>query len=86
MKKNFSSKTNKKPKAQNIGNFFSFLLPHLFVTTSEEVKQIAGIAEQQSQHEFPQIVYVVAYKIYGIWPQLSKQTNINTRMCAMQSC
>ena len=48
MKKNISSKTNKKPKTQNIGNSSSFLLPHLFVATSEEVRQIAGIAKQQS--------------------------------------
>ena len=86
MKKNISSKTNKKPKAQNIGNSFSFLLPHLFVATSEEVRQIAGIAEQQSWHEFPQTVYMVAitsYKIYGIWPQANKQTY--THACAQCS-
>ena len=46
------------------------------------MRQIAGIAKQQSQHEFPQTVYVVAITIYGIWPQVSKQTYMYSHACA----
>ena len=86
MKKNFSSKTNKKPKAQNIGISFSFLLTHLFVATSEEVKQIAGIAEQQSWHEFNSLKQFTWLQLQNLqYMATSKQASNHAHACVQCS-